>query len=199
VHVRADEHGDLLPGVSKFWALRPWTDMDVVARVNFLRIFVAFMHNNHCPHVSCWSVKTAATAVMRGGHDDEVVTKMLFEAIGVKRRKRGSVGASESSNAIVGMKRGLQQWEELEVQESTQDDDEKVSDGEMSSDNSENDDVVKRPKKKSSTALTRKPAKKQKKGKVALTSIFGVVLNYYLYVDLKKNGGKTPVRLKAGR
>ncbi len=181
MHIRADERGDLLSGVSKFWAMRPWVNMVVASRVKFLMIFSAFMDKNSCPHVSCVSVKTAAVAVDEG-RQDEVVLKMLVVAIGIKRRKRGSVGASKDSSAMVGMKRGLLQWKEMEALESTEDEDDKGSEGDVSSDNSEDEEVVRRPKRKSSIASTRKPAKKQKKCNFCVISIFCIVMFKLLFI-----------------
>ena len=121
-HIRVDERGDMLPGVSGFWALKPWTSMGVDQRVKFLSIFAEFMDAHECPLILVASVKNAATAVAEG--KEEEALDMLVAAIGV-RRARGPnkkvEGTGERSSAIVGAKKGLMLYEDIVSLDSTED------------------------------------------------------------------------------
>ncbi len=106
----------MLPGCSRFWSQKPWTEMAVESRVKFLGIFSAFMEKNKCPVVAGEAVKRAASAVDEGQGDD-AVTQMLLGAVGIKRRR----GLNKNSIAIVGVKKGLMQYEAIESLDSTED------------------------------------------------------------------------------
>lgn len=90
--------------------------MAVESRVRFLRIFSGFMESNQCPFVAGEAVKRAASAV-HGGQADDAVFNMLRAAIGIKRRR----GKNKNSSAILGIKKGLMQYEAIELSETTED------------------------------------------------------------------------------
>lgn len=111
----------MLPGVSGFWALKPWTSMGVDKRLKFLSIFAEFMDAHKCPLILAASVKNAATAVAEGKEDEAM--NMLVAAIGVRRgrgpNKKGEA-TGERSFAIV-EKKGLMQYEDIVLLDSTED------------------------------------------------------------------------------
>ncbi len=112
----------MLPGVSGFWALKPWTSMGVDKRVKFLSIFAEFMDAHKCPLILVASVKNAATAVAEGKEEDALT--LLVGAIGVRRgrgRNKQAEATGERSSAMVGTKKGLMQFEAIELLESTED------------------------------------------------------------------------------
>ena len=109
----------MLPGVSGFWALKPWTSMGVDKRLKFLSIFAEFMDAHKCPLILVASVKNAATAVAEG--KEEEALNMLVAAIGVRRARGPNKRTGERSSAIVGAKKGLMLYEDIVLLDSTED------------------------------------------------------------------------------